>query len=834
VNIMMEPHQARQHATDAYLHVAQGDPTFAPHVGSALQVEEEIGRGGMGLVYRVHDRRLSRKAALKVIHPDRQGPRSVARFLRESEITARLDHPAIPPVYEAGTDTSGRHYMLMKLVEGSPLHERIRAFHAAGGRLREPGGALRKLLEALIKVGEAVAYAHAQGIVHRDLKPANVMVGRFGEVLVMDWGLARDLSAPDAPSTQLPSGSHAEGRLTQDGSIMGTIGYMAPEMAAGKPADPRSDVFALGAMLTEILTGSPPLAPGPAVERLGALHDGQLVFPRDARADVPRELDAIARSALTLTPEARTPDAETFVADLRAYLGGGEVSAHAYGLGERLVRGARRRPGLLISTAALAAVAAIGGLALMQVARADAQRQRTEAERLAADRERERAESEAELARAQRAEAEAQQARAEQDRDQAESRQRDVEATQARFESALEQLSEAQAMLHRGALPEEIKDVVERALASARSRSLCWSAAKIYEEAALKGEARALLAALVEEHPPGYRELHYLHVLETQEGPANRYTPFLRQLVETAEARGDVNEWVLLARGSREQDPRRALALYDEALRLSPRFVWGLINRGVLKADELGDPQGAIADYDLALSLDPRNPYALHNRGATRSNLGDQQAAIDDFLLALQIQPRSFNTHNDLGVARFELGDYRSAIQDFERASEIDPTNAMALFNRGNCYDRLQEYEPAAEAFSEAIEADPTYRKPYAHRGLAYLILERYEEAEADLTTAIELAPAEPVAYANRAQTRLHLENYQGALEDADRYLTIRPDDPRVLIDRGLALNGLDDPAGAARAFRRILELEPDHPQAEAIRKDIEAFEEAAREQGQE
>ena len=202
-----------------------------PDLGERYEVTLRLGRGGMGVVYAAHDRVLDRDVAIKVL--DAPGPdgRLSQRLQEEARILGRLEHPGIVPVHDAGTLVDGRAFYVMKLVRGERLDRRLDADASLGERL-----------ELFLRICDAVSFAHAQGIVHRDLKPANVMVGGFGEVLVMDWGVAKVLAAAGA-----------------DDAVVGTPGFMAPEQASGQ-ADARADVFALGVILNGILPTRAPRA----------------------------------------------------------------------------------------------------------------------------------------------------------------------------------------------------------------------------------------------------------------------------------------------------------------------------------------------------------------------------------------------------------------------------------------------------------------------------------------------------------------------------------------------------------------------------------------------
>jgi serine/threonine protein kinase len=214
----------------------------------------EFARGGLGRILEVRDLRLGRTVAVKQMLEERGA--DAVRFVREAMITARLEHPAVVPVHDIGRWPSGEPFYTMKRVSGRSLRDVIAGARTLAGRLA--------LLPNVIAVADAIAYAHSQGIIHRDLKPANVLVGAFGETVVIDWGLAKDLGA--AGDDAGPAGAvSSSGGHTIVGAVMGTPLYMPPEQAGGTMVDERADVYALGAILYEVLAGQPPyhgVAPG--------------------------------------------------------------------------------------------------------------------------------------------------------------------------------------------------------------------------------------------------------------------------------------------------------------------------------------------------------------------------------------------------------------------------------------------------------------------------------------------------------------------------------------------------------------------------------------------
>ena len=313
-------------------------------------VEGEFARGGMGRILSARDRRLGRAVALKELQAG--ATPEAARFVREALVTARLQHPAIVPIYEAGRWPDGAPFYAMKLVSGRSLDALIRETSGLPERLA--------LLPHLLAVAEAVAYAHSQRVIHRDLKPANVLVGAFGETVLVDWGLAKDLNQPSSgnvepdPAVVRVAGARDE---TVVGSVLGTPAYMPPEQARGQSVDERADVYALGAMLYYLLVGAPPHA-GTTVQEVlaaAATHRPEPVESREPAA--PGDLVALVTKAMDPDPARRYATAADLAADLRRFQTGQLVSAHRYSPGELLRRFVRQHR-------AAVTVAAVSGMAL--------------------------------------------------------------------------------------------------------------------------------------------------------------------------------------------------------------------------------------------------------------------------------------------------------------------------------------------------------------------------------------------------------------------------------------------------------------------------------------
>jgi serine/threonine-protein kinase len=299
--------------------------------------EGEIASGGASTVHRVFDRALLRHSAMKVLALRLQPfPDDRQRFLQEAQITAQLNHPNVVPIYELGLTASGAPYFLMKLVEGETLERLLAERH---GELRQLGW-VAAFLEVLIKVCEAVAFAHHRGVIHRDLKPGNIMVAAFGQVYVMDWGIAKLVDARTDFSIAPQPGT---GSLDRHGQVLGTVSYMPPEQALGDldAIDERSDIFALGATLYHIITGQPPHENAEGEQNLEAARAGTIRPPEEfaTAARLPRGLFRIAMKAMAKDPRDRYASALELKDELVALLrGSADLPRKTFAAGELVLR----------------------------------------------------------------------------------------------------------------------------------------------------------------------------------------------------------------------------------------------------------------------------------------------------------------------------------------------------------------------------------------------------------------------------------------------------------------------------------------------------------------
>ncbi|MCO5165173.1 MAG: tetratricopeptide repeat protein [Planctomycetes bacterium] len=840
--------------------------------GQTLQLTQELtvtcerllGQGGMGTVHLVNDPTLGRRAALKLIKGEGNETRA-RRFRREVVVTARLDHPGIPPVFLSGRTPGGQDFLLMRFVDGQALDEVLDRLHGRGeggamSREGPPPPEPRDLLDALVKVSEALSYAHSRGIVHRDLKPANVMIGAFGEVLLMDWGLARDLAESSqedvAVRAELAVLDDTSRGLTQDGALLGTPGYMPPEQARGEDVDARADVFALGAVLVEVLTGEPPVTGHTALEVLGKTGQGEVTLPRDRDPTVAPELNAIAARALARAPARRYASAADFGADLKAYLEGRPVSVYRYGTLEQLRRLARRHPAALGGLVGAFLLSLVGVVAVGR-ARAGA----AVAERQAA------------VARAQVA---ADEARAAFEGGREQGQDRAIGLALASFQAA----QRWRALAHDDRAAAAAAHAAALALGRLAEAAEQWSlAVEAYRQAGGLGVDDAAADEAV------------ARVEAARNAEAERRRAEVDGLLELARtgalSRRSEGLQDAVFKIARYTDPA-TVALLCARLDRATAALQEFVRREYLAAaepDEEERRQGEAAIPDLRAALDARPagralepPQAARlseaerrlERRAARGRaaaaparlavlLGARQATavgggeLDVARLASEALGRIGDAAAGPSLARYlaaELDPLRAipaavallrlggpealepvlaARARFGRASAygyriddvlswldtgaappIEESTAAAYFRRAEWYEARKD-EAAAEAdYTRALELDPRMAEAYSRRGNARLNLGKNHEALADFDRAVELAPSDARYVANRSNAKTRLGDWAGAGRDLDRALELDSTHGGMFMNRGLVRAQQGDAEGALADFDRSIELDPD------------------------
>ncbi len=758
--------------------------TGAVRASARYAAAQELGRGGMGLVLKVRDNDLRREVAMKVVRSDRarpgtqSGDAALRSFVEEAQITGQLEHPNIVPVHELGADPEGRIYFTMKLVRGRPLSDIIKSL-----RSNDPATLvdfpLDRLLQIFMKVCDALSFAHAHNVIHRDLKPDNIMIGRFGEVLVMDWGLARVLNqsqatgAPaaidaietDSRERKRQSGDAQPGALSMEGVIAGTPAYMAPEQARGQVSriDQTSDVFALGAILYELLVLRPPYQGEGGTRIIEKAADGDIVPPAErAQKDpelrallgrlpggtVPAELQAIAMHALRFRQESRYATVRLLKEDIENYQAGRPVSVRQDPLAVRAAKWVRRHPTFSMSTAAAAAVVLISVATIMfLVAQArketmDLDQQRLAASQRAEEEARGRAEAEGETAKRERQLKDAALAREEA------SRRRAVASESFRLGS--EQADRAR----------EITDFPLRITA--------------------RNEALGTLTTASREDPDYVDPWFALGQLHHFFRDSQALTCYSRvdEMTRATTGKGDARALVYAGDFARLvlNDPKTALEYYRQAAEISPNEPLALVGQGYVELIQ-GDFAKAVEFAEKAHGLDGSlwEPFLLQGfasgsqfkRGDRELNpLYDPHRAEELLSQGLVRNSRQGVLFNERGAARIQLARFEDAQSDLRRAIELMPAADEPIVNLAISQMHLGQLQQAHDTLRPLIDRNTRLPAAWMEWGTVLTLLKSFETGDAALQNSLALAPGRPAPLTNLGYSAL----WQGKPAQAEQY----------------------------------------------------------------
>ena len=355
-------------------------------------------RGGLGQIAIAFDQELNREIALKSIREEYSSSGlHQEKFNQEALVTGALEHPGVVPVYAFGRDEDGSLFYAMRFIRGEEFATKIKSFHQDVRSGKEPamGPGQRFLIRKLIDVCNTISYAHSRGVVHRDLKPANIMLGPYGETLVVDWGLAKPLGSVPDYASQLPKAesnhsampldaplSKSMGSETQVGQTIGTIVYAPPEQLIGQVSeiDHRSDIYSLGVILFELLIGDAPIKymdPGISLANFtNAVIHGRVPTPRQCSSSIPKPLDAICRKAMLPVRNDRYQTVDAFRLDLERWMDGMTVSVHPESFGERASRWMRDHIALVrAASVSLLVISIVSLVAMVSIHKAKLQQE---------------------------------------------------------------------------------------------------------------------------------------------------------------------------------------------------------------------------------------------------------------------------------------------------------------------------------------------------------------------------------------------------------------------------------------------------------------------------
>jgi eukaryotic-like serine/threonine-protein kinase len=819
-------------------------------------VEHEIARGGMGQVMRVTDdvfqRPLAMKIALGGLSDD-----AYERFVREALLTGQLQHPGIPPVQEMGQLEDGRPYFIMKLIKGSDLGLLLR-------KRASPAEALPQFVAIFEQICQTLGYAHSHGIIHRDLKPGNIMVGAFGEVQVMDWGLAKLLTDAPAELRDHPSGKrqlstvfaivtpHTLPKETEPGTVMGTSAYMPPEQARGEAdtLDSRSDVFGLGGILCEMLTGRPPFA------EKTSLENQRLSMKGDLSAAVVR-LDACGADTelINLTKLCLAPHRE----DRPAHAGviAESIAWYQAALQERMqqaeidkasalvkVREERKRRRVSLALAGAVLLLFVGGSAgafwyQAEMAGQDADKIRRDSE-LALRREYsdEKVSADVALAEQRLQDLLGQLA----DQNKLNELLSDIDQWQIALKEAQAPWLRAQVVadgskeLVDEALGERLrrlKDNLEAAEKDFRFGKAC-DDARLAAATSVEGTWNPGLAA--EKYPAIFAEAR-LDVMQDNSDSITAYIKespirlvYLAALDDWADALDDRtlltgatnpklhSRLVAIAneldndlwrkefrhvRASKDKAKLRALAGKVELRAHSPQILVALARRLPKKAEGAMLLRTALADH-------PRDFWIIFYLGDLLTDPAEREGC---YRVALAIRPLSSPAHNNLGNALLDKKDVEGAIKHYRKALDINPRLAQAYCNLGIACRDKKDLEMAIKHYGKALNISPNDAKTFHNLGIA-IAESDLDQAIKHFYKAIDLIPNYAKAHDNLGNSLRLKNDPDGAIKHYLKAIEIDANFAEPHYDLGIVLIEKNDVKGAIGHYRRALQIDPNHAKA--------------------
>ncbi|MDP7034938.1 MAG: tetratricopeptide repeat protein, partial [Planctomycetota bacterium] len=825
-------------------------PTSQPSGFGRFTDVEFLAEGGMGQILEATDPTIDRRVAIKILRPNiKSHKRHLQKFQNEFRLTGQLEHPSIVPVHESGTADDGRVYFCMKLVQGESLAELLKTYRTLAVQQNKPFDPT-PFLRHLLRVCDALSFAHSRGIVHRDLKPANLMVGAFGEVLVMDWGLAREIGGPGADPTEESSSSLLQEShdpyQTLEGEILGTPAYMAPEQARGEigEIDEQTDVYALGTILYDILTGSPPQNDGTSTDIVKQVASGKFQRPSDRtpKRSIPAELEAVVMKAMAPDKRDRYRNAKDFQSDIQAYLDGRALGAAHYNPLQLLLKWVGRNRKVCAGGAAvfLLSLGSFGVIRLKEwrVLERKFQENWVKAERLVKEAgdisplipktssvhpgtKPERRETLKETAfREQAIEAYVSAANA---LDRAlhihpkdeKVRERRLSVGRAIGKMALHgrdyllaRQSFAQ-LENYGMESNQILELIKR-VQTARSRLVEWRKLRLLEilndlNHGLEREGRPsdapLLADFVFE-AVGYRDLQTVHVLGKN----------LQELVAKRQREGQNITW-------------------SESERNRAKFICRILGRLGLPecVQPLAEWMAVVSDHELAVEAgealcNTRDARAQRHLLAAQERLGINSPAgrqIGRFFNRIPgkfgHEPHDKSPQSPLTAAEFyERGDLFSrkkknqkAIDHYTRSIELNPKVAQAYHHRGIVLAREKNFDAAIADFSKALELNPNFSNAYLNRATTWYAKGNLVAALADLDRTIKLDSRDPDAYNLRGILYHAQGNFDAAIADYNRAVRLSPNDARIHLNRGLSWEEKGDLDAAITDYNRAITLDP-------------------------
>ncbi|MBT6487793.1 MAG: protein kinase, partial [Planctomycetaceae bacterium] len=887
---------------------------------------ENFAHGGMGNVWRAEDERIRREVAYKELLPDILNDREmVERFLEEAQVTGQLEHPGIVPVYELGRDSKGAPFYAMKLVRGTTMRDAIKAYHAMPPDDGVRHLAFIKLLRNFIDVCHAIAFAHERGVLHRDLKPANVMLGDFGETMVLDWGLAKLIDPLDAavaaeetigslsqselttqadatrseetlPGTHAHDPSHSgsqtamtidsilgtsqhstrhsvktdvrsRGTETLAGAILGTPHYMSPEQAQTRNSelDARSDIYSLGAILYEILTGNRPVKKDRLRKMLKQIVEGRIIPPRQHLASIPKPIEAVCMKALARRRKNRYQTSHQLVADIEAFLADEPVSVYEEPVQVRLGRWVRKHRTLVSSCAAATLMAVVVFVAWMGIENNRVAKARmgieaklaeaagalkggkfSQARTLLSDA-KSISETDAALADMKPGIVAAEAARISQlqldvEKTLATTREsqranKDFGAARAAYTQAIAKLENESSLKPLLKTARDELNLVESTIANQKAEQAALTKFKQFQHevddariygSLINGDSVDQDLRKAQEYAKSALERYKL------DGPNPLSEPLAFLSAKQQEVvRDDGYEMLLLLASSDKLLARRAspeektlsaersLDFVDRAEQLGLRTRIGSLMRASY-LESLGrtkEAQDATKVAEVTPNEKAIDYYLLANNSRMQ---GDLNGAISEYQRALQVDPGHFSSLFLTGLCHLKLGNDDSAISYFTSCISLKPDFVWSFVGRGTAFARLKQVQLAEGDFQQALTIDPKLFAIYTTRGSMHADQEKFAEAIADFQHAMTLSPGHAAPHVLLGETyqiqaveiekRLGkvaaLATYQKAKDELDAASGLDFNIPRIYRVRGEVNRRMEDFNAALGDYQIALRLE--------------------------
>jgi eukaryotic-like serine/threonine-protein kinase len=805
------------------------------------EIVSELGRGGMGVVYKAKQKGLNRLVAIKmVLGGEHVGEIGLARFKTEGEAVASIQHPNIVQIYEVG-DQNGLPYFSLEYIDGGSLQQRI------DGKPQ----AIRDAARIIHQLALGMQSVHDRGVIHRDLKPANVLMTMQGTPKITDFGLAKRVES--------------DSKQTRTGSLMGTPSYMAPEQARGDTyaISPLSDLYSLGAILYEMLTGRPPFQGATLLDTMEQVRSQEPVPPTRLQPKIPRDLETICLKCLQKLPSQRYPNMAALADDLKSFLDEKPIKARPVGRLEHAWRWVKRNPRVATLSASIVAL----GLLLLATATTVLIRSIQENQTIAKVREVTLAQIEG-----------GKDAILKGDYRQAKARLANTNPFLAQtpaLADVREDLDVLRSQVDTFAKFRELLDQVrvggllEGEARRGKARQDCQELVQFYEQIkSKKGEARfglpvlstiqqqlfnedvfdAFLIAAQTEYEfgsaakdqakleeSGRRAISWLDQAESLLPPTRALYVWRQGIKEKI---GDLKEaqedkvkgeaivpnspvdhfWHGYAERLRgelfrknkdlakaSESFRNAKTEYAKFLQARPENDWGYLEWAKCQG-LLGNPSDALVGFTACIQLRDENAWPYHNRATCHVALKEYEDAVADETSAIKRDPDYLSAYTGRAKSYLALGRIPLAVADFDRVLRADPANAEILFQRANAYFALKNYAKARDDYSALIPLLPRPFVPYRSRAKVQYLLKNFDASIADWTKVAGLLPKDAESRYNIGVLQMGLRRYDQALQALENCLAIDPDHALAYFARAQIRRFQGDDPGALKDIDRVVQ----------------------------